>query len=172
MTDGASRDNSETAGAPLHCPRCATALGRGQFKDVPVDLCGGCRGLLVAQRDLGRLLERMTVELRETIDPDRPIDPLPDRGAVGICPACAGAAENFGYMESNLVRLDRCEACGRLWLDTDELSVMCVLYARTNRRGDLREEALAQARRDGESISTAMAVERALMVGFVMAEFL
>jgi Zn-finger nucleic acid-binding protein len=67
---------------------------------------------------------------------DYPITPMPDKGAGITCPICSSPTENFGYMGCKFAILDCCHQCRVLWIDTKELGVMSIQYARTQRRSD------------------------------------
>ena len=38
---------------------------------------------------------------------------------------------HYGYMDTKWVMMDACSACNVLWLDTDELGMVSLLYARS-----------------------------------------
>ncbi|MGE3805958.1 MAG: zf-TFIIB domain-containing protein [Gemmataceae bacterium] len=119
---------------PLSCPRCSGELRRGHFDSLDVHLCVGCKGVLARQRDLSRLLESVARDTAANDQPGAVIEAIPDKGAGVVCPLCSGAMENYGYMESKLVKIDGCMRCGVVWIDTDELGVMSLLYARSQRK--------------------------------------
>ncbi len=129
-------------GAP--CPRCATPLEVAACADVAFQQCPGCAGHLLRQADLLRVLERLAKDLAATLGPDTVVERVPDKGGGVSCPRCGRPMEHYGYMGTNLVMIDACAPCGVLWLDTDALGAMGLLYARTQRREAAREEALRQ----------------------------
>lgn len=116
------------------CPRCNVELKPGKYKEVPIHLCQSCEGILINQPLLYKLLHKLCKDLVSTIDPDYPLEKLPDKGAGINCPACEKTMENYGYMESTFVMIDNCMDCGVIWIDSNELSAMCHLFARSEKR--------------------------------------
>jgi hypothetical protein len=47
---------------------------------------------------------------------------------------------NFGYMGTNIIRLDRCASGELIWIDPAELGAMAVLFARTEKLTDARHK--------------------------------
>jgi len=123
----------------MNCPRCSVALDNSEFDGVPMQMCGGCMGALVRQRDLVPLLEKMSAELAREMSFDHTIEPVTDHAGKADCPQCGKHMDCFGYMESNLVYADRCSTCWVIWTDPDEIGVMAVLYARTHHRTGARQ---------------------------------
>ena len=145
-------DSSKTP----QCPRCVVGLRFGRYREVDIHLCPECHGVLIRQRLLQRLLKAMSRDLVKTIDPDHPLKPLPDKGAGILCPVCGGAMCNYGYMGTNLVKIDSCPECAALWLDTKELGVMSLIYARTERRKARLEQAYAARKEESDRELDAM----------------
>jgi hypothetical protein len=48
--------------------------------------------------------------------------------------------EHYGYMGTEVVKIDACSGCALLWLDAEELGTMSLLHAQTARRGAARRE--------------------------------
>jgi Zn-finger nucleic acid-binding protein len=116
------------------CPACGQVLKTANLAGVSVRLCPQCRGTLLAQIDMIRTLEAMSSEMLKSFDPDEHLDPVPyQRGAIA-CPVCAGAMTKDNYCSAGLVFFDRCEACRLLWLGTEELGTMTLMWARMERR--------------------------------------
>lgn len=65
------------------------------------------------------------------------------------CPDCLQTMEKYGYMGMRAVQIDRCEKCGVVWLDADELQNMVLALAKYNYRG---ERAVQEAQRRRVSI--------------------
>jgi Zn-finger nucleic acid-binding protein len=155
-----------------HCPRCRAALAAGASHSVNLYLCQSCRGVLLRRKSLVRLLTALGRELAGTLDPDRDIEAVPDRGAGLSCPLCRGGMDNFGYMGSKQVILDTCPACDVLWLDPRELGAAALLYARTNlrqqRARDASEARRRELSRNVDAAVLANATSSALLGGFVL----
>jgi Zn-finger nucleic acid-binding protein len=111
---------------------------------LTVFVCADCKGVLVRQPDVTGLLEAVAPETTKGVDLDAPIEPLADRGGMASCPLCARDMENYGYMGSKSVMIDCCSRCGVLWLDTDELGVMSLMFASAQRRTRVLHERAQQ----------------------------
>src|SRR4029077_4039166 len=116
------------------CPRCNEPLGRLKLRGVGLEGCPKCKGMLISHSVLGRLLEATSVDLLKTFNPDAHLDPVKDDGGEVACPNCHKTMENDNYCAANLVFFDRCNACGLLWLDTEELGAMTLMWARMDSR--------------------------------------
>jgi Zn-finger nucleic acid-binding protein len=116
------------------CPRCKARLGAVDLRSIGVRSCARCHGTLLAQSDLPRVLEAMSVELLKSFDPDMKLDARPDLGVGLACPGCGRTMDHDDYCDAHLVFFDRCEACGLLWLDADELGTMTLMWARMESR--------------------------------------
>lgn len=152
----------------MNCPRCEVGLREGRFHDVPIDICTGCRGVLLEQRLLVRVLQRLVVDLSTTVDLAAPIVPMPDAGGIR-CPKCSGVTDNYGYMGMRKVMIDRCSPCSVLWLDPNELGAIAKMYAQTNRTLDRRFEVRKSEMRESQQrmgmMTVARAVSNSLMMG-------
>jgi Zn-finger nucleic acid-binding protein len=149
-------------GKPV-CPRCDEPLAAQRYHDVPVEVCPDCTGMWVAQRALRALTEAIARDVLGEVDVDTALDPLPDAGGGLACPACAGPLEHFGYMGANVVELDRCEGCGAVWLDADELYWVATLYARTAARKAGVVKVYEQVRREALELQEARTRAEALV---------
>ena len=94
-------------------------------------MCTNCYGILLEQRRLLGLLEVMANDLKETVDLSMPLEAVSDPGGGIACPRCRGAMNHYDYMDTKWVMMDACPACNVLWLDTDELGMVSLLYARS-----------------------------------------
>jgi Zn-finger nucleic acid-binding protein len=122
------------------CPRCNGPLGAAELGGVAVLSCATCHGALLTQLLLPQVLEGLSVELLKTFDPDATVRPLADRNPRVPCPNCRRVMEHDNYCGADLVFFDRCEPCGLLWLDADELGTMSLMWARMERRHERDHE--------------------------------
>ena len=121
-------------GSEAACPFCEQGLRPANVSGAAVRVCGQCHGTLMAQIDMIRTLEAMSVELLKTFDPDMPLDPVAgERGAIA-CPDCRATMARDDYCGAGLVHFDRCEACRLLWIGADELGTMALMWARMEKR--------------------------------------
>ncbi|HLK93576.1 MAG TPA: hypothetical protein VKZ18_27035 [Polyangia bacterium] len=116
------------------CPRCGKALGERQLGSVRLEACEGCQALLVKQSALMPALEALSANVLASFDPDTPLEALPDRSGQPSCPACNRAMEKADYCGAKLVYFDRCNRCSLLWIGTEELGGMSLMWARMEKR--------------------------------------
>jgi Zn-finger nucleic acid-binding protein len=152
------------------CPRCCLDLQPGKYADMDLFLCPTCRGVLIAQHRLPSVLDTLARSMREIISPDDPIELVKDKGAVGSCPACRNPMENYGYMGSKAILIDRCNSCDSYWIDALELGAMSLLYARTELRAQVVEKELDRVRKEAQQVADnnaiTSAIGRFMMGGF------
>jgi Zn-finger nucleic acid-binding protein len=151
------------------CPRDKAFLEYGHFHDIEMYRCPECLGILVEQRRLPKLLEEMSRELLKTISLDVPLDTVEDKGHISVCPECRSEMENYGYMGSPHVMIDRCKKCNSIWLDTDELGAMSLMHARTQKRIETAQIERKQLMREsGRALSHAIALRKATNRGLLL----
>lgn len=114
-----------------YCPRCEQELVAGEFRGMMLDMCTKCYGILLEQPRLLALLDEMAGDLKDTIDISMPLEVVPDSGGDIACPRCREAMNHYGYMDTKWVMIDLCPGCNMLWLDTDELGMVSLMYARS-----------------------------------------
>jgi Zn-finger nucleic acid-binding protein len=115
----------------LVCPRCrlthrdaalrsvAVADAEG---DLVVDTCDRCRGLWLDVPELRALAKPLATFVAEM-----PGGTPRRLGGIDACPACGAETEEFRY---GVVWLDRCLACGGVWLDGYEHEGLASIVAR------------------------------------------
>ncbi len=118
------------------CPRCERELCAGEIHGVQLDMCANCYGILLDRARLMHVLEVLADGLRDTIDPALPLEAVSDAGGDLMCPRCRVRMDHHGYMDTKWVMIDSCRACDVMWLDTDELSMVSLLYARSKMRAE------------------------------------
>ena len=99
------------------CPRCKQAFTSGHLSKVAVAACQPCKGTLVAQLDLIRLLEGLSAPLLARFDVDTQLEAVPDASPRIDCPRCARRMDRDDYCGAGLVSFDRCTKCNVLWFD-------------------------------------------------------
>ncbi|HXU62478.1 MAG TPA: hypothetical protein VN962_12295 [Polyangia bacterium] len=50
------------------------------------------------------------------------------------CSFCRRAMEKADYCEAKLVFFERCQSCARIWVGSNELAAMAVMWARMDKR--------------------------------------
>ncbi|MFT7519683.1 MAG: Zn-finger nucleic acid-binding protein [Kiritimatiellia bacterium] len=127
----------------MNCPHCADTLMRAKAIDtVSVLVCEGCSGVVVAQNKLVPLLTTLSKSLRDVIDIETPLEPLPQAHISRTCPDCAQPMTTLAYMGTSLVQADRCSSCWHVSATADELGLMAALFLRTQKRTDRRQRQL------------------------------
>jgi Zn-finger nucleic acid-binding protein len=101
---------------------------------VGVSACAKCHGTRLTPPQLHRLLEAMSAELLKSFDPDTGIDRLNEASAHLPCPTCARPMVSGDYCGARLVFFDRCDRCGLLWVNADELGTMSLMWTRMDAR--------------------------------------
>jgi Zn-finger nucleic acid-binding protein len=116
------------------CPRCGQTLGGRAIRGVGLEACGSCNALLVKQSALMPALEALSADILESVDPDAPLLALPDRAEQTACPGCGAAMEKADYCGARLVFFERCNRCALLWIGSEELGAMSLMWARMEKR--------------------------------------
>ncbi len=124
--------NPSEAGAT--CPRCGEAMEARQLGSAQMNACSRCHALAVKQSALMPALETLSADVLPSFDADAPLSPLPDRTGQLPCPGCGGRMEKADYCGANLVFFDCCNRCGLLWIGTEELGAMSLMWARMEKR--------------------------------------
>jgi len=99
-----------------------------------MNACGHCDVLAVKQSALMPALEALSAEVLPGFDADAALSPLPDRTGQLPCPGCGGKMEKADYCGAKLVFFDRCNRCGVLWIGSEELGAMSLMWARMEKR--------------------------------------
>lgn len=153
----------------MKCPTCDVTFEKGKLYGVPIRQCPSCGGLLIVQRFLLNVLDPLSLEIANQVSVDQRIAPLPDKEEQRDCPSCEEKMEAYGYLGTKTVIIDSCTSCKHLFLDKLELGVMATLYAKTNKRAEIRKIERASIRSDlvGTHVMQE-AVSRAFMLGYIL----
>jgi Zn-finger nucleic acid-binding protein len=116
------------------CPRCGLTLVGRAIRGVGLEACAACNSLLVKQSALMPTLEALSADVLESFDADAPLLALPDRAGQTTCPGCGAAMEKADYCGAKLAFFDRCNRCALLWIGSEELGAMSLMWARMERR--------------------------------------
>lgn len=131
----------KTEPARLPCPRCTSELRTIRYEGVEIETCPVCEGEWLDAGELPLILDRVEQQL----DPaelgvlDAVNRSLPGRRVAGEprlkCPKCVDQMLlPFTYAGSTGIVLDKCPACGGLWLDHNELEMVQALVEGWRRR--------------------------------------
>ena len=123
------------------CPRCRVPLAETFCEGVAIKLCPRCRGKLVDEGMMDRVIARKEAAFSEglirkaldfkekflsqpvktrKISETRPSAPL-------SCPACGYTMKARPYSYSYFIPVDKCLSCHKIWFDADELEILQVL---------------------------------------------
>lgn len=100
------------------CPRDGTRLEERRAGPASFGVCPTCQGFAVSGEDLRHYLEAQTDFWKLPLAPRADALPPSDDGVLCAC----GRAMDQVLQEG--VRIDRCWACGAIWLDGGELATL------------------------------------------------
>ncbi len=132
-------DEGKQTGA-FHCPKCNVPLNIVSYEGTEVYKCASCRGTLVGENDMKRIIIRQEVGFSDRIKKIALGIKLEEKANRGNgqrinrdpktllkCPKCQfpkAKMMRMFYTEVYRVEVDRCFNCGRIWFDSDELEVL------------------------------------------------
>ena len=103
----------------INCPKCPSevlvetpALG-----NIPLDVCPGCSGIWFEKGELEALLKQSQGSAQADL---QLINPKPEGHN---CPSCKVKMSRGGLVNP-LLLVDKCETCGGVWLDAQELALV------------------------------------------------
>ncbi len=101
----------------MDCPKCSseTLVETPALGNIPLDICPGCSGIWFDKGELEALLKKSQDSSDFAL-----INPKP-KGLV--CPRCKNNMSRGG-MINPLLLVDKCESCGGVWLDSNELRLV------------------------------------------------
>lgn len=138
----------------MHCPRCRVALKGSEVEGVAVDACPAYEGILVKQQSMIALLSKLSAPLAAEVDVDAAIEPLPARSGGTSCPRCRADMAVNGYMGTRTAFVTVCTRCQLVWLDSDVLQTITIMYARTDKRIERIERASRERMGDDSLVHT------------------
>jgi Zn-finger nucleic acid-binding protein len=142
------------------CPRCNRELEAVAPKGVEVLSCPKCHGTLLSDGQLPLVLEAMSAALAQAFSPDAKLEAVKNQGGSVACPVCKRAMSTDDYCGAKLVLFDRCEGCGHLWLDAEELGTMSLMWARMDARHQRDATTTAEMVAHAEGFTKAMLMRR------------
>lgn len=103
----------------INCPKCSSEalVETLTLGNIPLDVCPGCSGIWFDKGELEALLKQS--QGGDSADLD-----LINPKAEGLeCPRCK-AKMSRGGLVNPLLMVDKCQACGGVWLDSRELALV------------------------------------------------
>src|SRR3954463_7721817 len=152
------------------CPACAQELRASSFSGVSVRACSQCKATLLAQIDMIRMLDAMSVELLKDFDADAKVEPVTKAAGTIACPACSRPMARDDYCGAGIAHFDRCESCHLLWLGAEELGAMTLMWARMERRLERTQKSTEAALDEADSVVRSVLLSRA--AGDILTRFL
>ena len=120
----------------MQCPRCPSSLAPAAYEGVPIHACEACGGEFIGSQELARIVQHrqhaFKPQLQAALAEHKPVfggaASRPQRSL--LCPACEGSMTVVNYSGDSGVFVDRCEVCGGLWLDHEELQRVQIIMER------------------------------------------
>jgi Zn-finger nucleic acid-binding protein len=154
-----------------------------EYEDVLIRTCDRCGGEFIGADGLAHIVrtreERFPPEMTTELSERAPSFGANDErsGCALACPACSQEMSVGNYGGDSGVYIDRCDGCGGVWLDRDELEHLQVLSERwadeapERMRGVAGDLELAR-RRAAEATNGAFTASRFAFVNALMNRFL
>jgi Zn-finger nucleic acid-binding protein len=117
----------------MHCPLCQKPLAAIRYEGALVHTCNHCGGEFIGPDDLTAIINQREAifgaALRELCDDHQPMFGVPaDADQRDLdCPACEGCMQLVNYGGDSGIAVDRCDTCGGVWLDHDELEKIQII---------------------------------------------
>ena len=111
----------------MNCPCCNTRLETIEYEGVSINTCPGCKGEFIDPTELSHIVrareERFAPDVLSSVADRTPVFGVPsdDRTRTLECPACQSHMQVLNYATDTGISIDRCEGCGGVWLDDQEL---------------------------------------------------
>ncbi|MCK5014547.1 MAG: M48 family metalloprotease [Candidatus Omnitrophica bacterium] len=133
-----SKGEPGKAGGAYQCPKCSLPLNVITYEGTEVHKCSSCRGTLVEEKDVQRIIIRQEVgfserikKIAEGISREEKLMAFKkinrDPKTLLRCPKCLHPRTRMMrmfYTEAYRVEVDKCFMCGLIWFDGDELEVV------------------------------------------------
>jgi len=103
----------------INCPKCSseTLVQTPSLGNIPLDVCPGCSGIWFDKGELETLLAKSQGGSAADLSLINP------RAEGLVCPRCKNTMSHGGLVNP-LLLVDKCGACGGVWLDPRELDLV------------------------------------------------
>ena len=111
----------------MQCPKCNQALTGIDYQGVHIETCPACGGDWLDAGELGNILQarkaRFTEQECVAVAQAAKITgtKLTGLNRQLTCPKCGGATHPVNYGDDSGLIMDKCSACGGVWLERGEL---------------------------------------------------
>ena len=120
----------------MNCPHCSSEMNLVEYEGVLIHTCDECGGEFVGPAELAHIArtreQKVPTILQQALSDHAPVAGVPVEQTERqlTCPACNSHMNVINYCCNTGVYIDRCEQCGGVWLDTDELEKLQALLER------------------------------------------
>ncbi len=155
----------------INCPKCSSEslVETPSLGNIPLDVCPGCSGIWFDKGELEALLKQSQGWSSADFD-------LVNSKPGGLaCPRCKNKMSRGGLVNP-LLLVDKCEACGGVWLDHNELGLVKKLLGVSGGASEIKVDRPAAApaeppARDTKILLIKIAAGVAAMLGLVGVSF-
>ena len=111
----------------MNCPNCSSSLRSIKYENVNGHTCDKCGGEFVGPSELRTIVKTREVVfgkcLQQLMTDHEPMfgNPAGEDDRHMACPGCQGSMQMINYSGDTGIAIDRCEGCGGVWLDHEEL---------------------------------------------------
>lgn len=120
----------------MNCPNCQSSLRTIEYEGVSIRTCDSCGGEFLGAAEIRHIVgtreQRFSAETLAAMAGRSPAFGVPDdqQQRSMTCPSCNAPMTARNYCGDTGVCVDRCEGCGGVWLDHQELEHVQALMER------------------------------------------
>ena len=111
----------------MNCPQCGDQMQSVQYEGADIETCESCGGEFVGPEALTHIVRTREMRFDEAVK-EITSNQIPQFGVPVqeserhlTCPQCEGSMTVNNYCGDSGVFVDRCDTCGGVWLDHEEL---------------------------------------------------
>ena len=111
----------------MKCPNCQEMLCTVSYEGVEIETCPACKGEWLDAGELGNIIrlreKRFNEQERQAIAKSATYTAvsLDEADRDLLCPKCGGRTDAVNYGSGSGIIIDKCPACGGIWVDGGEL---------------------------------------------------
>ncbi len=117
----------------MKCPVDQSPLTHIEYEGCVINTCRTCGGELLSGDALAHIVrtrqERFGAEFAALVEECQPLHGMiaEERDRLLTCPCCDSKMRTINYTGDTTIFIDRCGACGAVWLDEHELEMVQLL---------------------------------------------
>ncbi len=133
----------------MECPQCRHGFRPVEYEGMTIHTCDGCGGEFIDPEALAHIVQcrkqRFDASVMAECAQTSPTFGVPaaELGRELCCPACAEPMAVLNFANDTGVCVDRCPACGGIWLDHMELEKVQTLLERWSDEAPQQIQAIA-----------------------------